>query len=64
MRDAGEYGFTGWMLFPYTAPYPMLTLDAETGQAALQIQTRSMSAGWRIRLTISISAIKAGRRSS
>ena len=60
--DAGEYGFTGWMLFPYTAPYPMLTLDAETGQAALQIDNEKY-VGWMTDVYNFYQRDQAGRRS-
>ncbi len=35
MTSGDDYGFTGWGLFPYFAPYPMATLNG--GQAALNI---------------------------
>lgn len=35
MTDGTNYGFTGWGLFPYFAPYPMVTLDREKMTASL-----------------------------
>ncbi len=32
-----DYGFSGWGLFPYFAPYPMADLDEETGKVTLAI---------------------------
>ena len=43
--SAGEYGFTGWMLFPYMGPYQMIGLDNETGQATLSIDSGKY-VGW------------------
>ncbi len=36
MTNKTEYGFTGWGLFPYFAPYPMATVD-ENGDVSLAI---------------------------
>ena len=59
---AGEYGFTGWMLFPYEAPYPMLTLDEETGQATLNIDDEKY-VGWMTEVYNFYQRDQAGRRS-
>ena len=53
--SAGEYGFTGWMLFPYMGPYQMIGLDNETGQATLSIDSGKYVVGSR-RSTTFISA--------
>ena len=37
MTTGDDYGFTGWGLFPYFAPYTMATLDEETGTVELNI---------------------------
>ncbi len=37
MTSGDEYGFTGWGLFPYFAPYTMAKLDQETGTVELNI---------------------------
>ncbi len=37
MTSGDDYGFTGWGLFPYFAPYPMAALDEETGKVTLAI---------------------------
>ncbi len=37
MTSGDDYGFTGWGLFPYFAPYPMAKLDEETGTVELAI---------------------------
>ena len=37
MTSGTDYGFTGWGLFPYFAPYPMAALDQETGKVTLAI---------------------------
>ena len=37
--NTGDYGFTGWMLFPYFSPYQMITLDEVTGQATLDMDS-------------------------
>ena len=33
-----EYGFTGWGLFPYFAPYPMVSVDDMTGKVSLTVE--------------------------
>lgn len=37
MTSGDDYGFTGWGLFPYFAPYPMAALDEESGTVTLAI---------------------------
>ncbi len=37
MTSGDDFGFTGWALFPYFAPYPMAALDQETGKVTLAI---------------------------
>ncbi len=37
MTSGDDYGFSGWGLFPYNAPYPMAKLDEETGKVSLNI---------------------------
>jgi len=37
MTNDTDFGFTGWALFPYFAPYPMAALDQETGKVTLSI---------------------------
>ncbi len=37
MTSGDDFGFTGWGLFPYFAPYPMAALDQETGKVTLAI---------------------------
>lgn len=37
MTSGDDYGFTGWGLFPYFAPYTMAALDEETGTVTLNI---------------------------
>lgn len=37
MTTDTDYGFTGWGLFPYQSPYPMASLDQETGKVSLDI---------------------------
>jgi len=39
MTQGDDYGFTGWALFPYFAPYPMAKLDEATGTVTLAIDT-------------------------
>lgn len=37
MTSGDDFGFTGWALFPYFAPYAMCTIDPTTSQATLHI---------------------------
>ena len=37
MTSGDDYGFTGWGLFPYFAPYPMASLNETTGKVTLNI---------------------------
>ena len=60
--NTGDYGFTGWMLFPYTSIYPMMTLDAETGQASLNVDNEKY-VGWMTEVYNFYQRDESGRRS-
>ena len=60
--NTGDYGFTGWMLFPYTSVYPMMTLDEETGRASLSIDNEKY-VGWMTEVYNFYQRDESGRRS-
>ena len=58
----GDYGFTGWMLFPYMGPYQLVTLDEQTGQATLNIDNEKY-VGWMTEVYNFYQKDESGRRS-